>query len=380
VNVKRESTALLVGAVGVLVAATLVGQHDRLFGFDVAVGAASLGVSVLLPRRPVLATLLLDVLAALSPAGTPAATTGTLWVAHRRPFRTACAVAGAGIVAHAVRGAWRPIGGLPYAWWLVLVVVAHAGLLGWGSFSRARIALIASLRERAERAEAEQGRRVAEARVLERTRIAREMHDVLAHRLSLIATYAGALEYRPDSPPEQLAKAAGVIRTGVRQALDELRDVLAVLRDDDEPDDEPDDSGPQPVYADLPRLLDEARDAGTPVELSDRTTRPGQLPITLSRTVYRVVQEGLTNARKHAPGSPVGLVLTGAPGDRLEIDLRNPTPRGLPGNGETSIPGAGVGLVGVAERVRLAGGGIEHGVSGAEFRLRVWLPFPACTQ
>src|SRR5207248_4347589 len=67
----------------------------------------------------------------------------------------------------------------------------------------------------------------------ERTRIAREMHDVLAHRLSLLATYAGAIEYRPDAPPEQVARAAGVVRAGAHQALDELREVITVLREDD---------------------------------------------------------------------------------------------------------------------------------------------------
>src|SRR5262249_31767923 len=161
----------------------------------------------------------LDVLAALSPAATPAATAGTMMTAQRRDFRTAVCVGLVGFAAHAVQGAWRPINGLSYLWWLVLVVVAHAALVGWGALSQARAGLIASLCERAERAEAEQGRRVAEARALERIRIAGEMHDVLAHRLSLLATYAGALEYRPDSPPEQLSRAAGVIRTGVHEAL-----------------------------------------------------------------------------------------------------------------------------------------------------------------
>ena len=94
--------------------------------------------------------------------------------------------------------------GLPYGWWFVLVVVSYAALVGWGALTQARLALIGSLRERAERAEAEQDRRVAEARALERARIAREMHDVLAHRLSLLATYAGS----DGVPPGLLARAA----------------------------------------------------------------------------------------------------------------------------------------------------------------------------
>src|SRR5690606_7847514 len=145
--------------------------------------------------------------------------------------------------------------------------------------------LLASLRERALRAEAEQGRRVAEARMLERTRIAREMHDVLAHRLSLLATYAGALEYRPDSPPERLSRAAGVVRTGVHQALEELREVIHVLRQEDG------DSlaGPQPLLADVPRLVEESRDAGVTVQLHEAVAGADSLPPSVSRTAYRVV-------------------------------------------------------------------------------------------
>jgi signal transduction histidine kinase len=296
---------------------------------------------------------------------------GTLHVAQRRSFSTAAAVGTVGVAAHAIRGLWQPVSGLPYVWWLVLVVLAHAALVGWGALSQARAALVASLRERAERAEAEQGRRVAEARALERTSIAREMHDALAHRLTLVATYAGALEYRPDTPPEQLSRAAGVIRAGVHQALIELRDVLTVLRDDGTEDYG---EAPQPVFADLARLVEEARHSGTPVELTNQTVTPEALPPTLSRTAYRVVQEGLTNARKHAPGEPVQVTLDGAPGGRLTIELRNPVPL----TPVTTIPGSGTGLIGLTERVRLAGGRIDHETTREEFLLQAWLPFPAC--
>jgi signal transduction histidine kinase len=146
---------------------------------------------------------------------------------------------------------------------------------GWGQQTQARGALIASLQERARRAEAEQGRRIAEARASERTRIAREMHDVLAHRLSLLATYAGAIEYRPDAPPDQVARAAGVVRDGAHQALDELREVITVLRDDDGDGDAV--QRPQPGLADLPRLVEESRDAGACVQLDDRI--PGRAAV-----------------------------------------------------------------------------------------------------
>jgi signal transduction histidine kinase len=215
-------TGSVVVLIGALTGLTVWGQFTSgtttgMLVLDVLVGAVSCALVPVALRWPVPGALALTVLAALSPAATPAVTVAVLVVAQRRPFAVAAGVAGAGIVAHAVRGLWRPIAGLPYGWWLVLVVVAYAALVGWGELTQARHALIDSLRDRAERAEAEQDRRVAEARALERARIAREMHDVLAHRLSLLATYAGAVEYRPESSPEQLSQAASVIRSSSHQ-------------------------------------------------------------------------------------------------------------------------------------------------------------------
>jgi signal transduction histidine kinase len=258
-----------------------------------------------------------------------------------------------------------------------LVVVAYAALVGWGALTQARQALIQSLRERAERAEAEQDRRVAEARAQERARIAREMHDVLAHRLSLLATYSGAMEYRPDASPEQLSRAAGVIRSGAHQALDDLRQVITLLRED-EPDDGHLLERPQPGLGDLARLVEESRAAGTPVEVDDEISDPEALPAALGRTVYRVVQEGLTNARKHATGQPVAVVLEGKPGGQLSIDITNGLPRD--GSGLPASPGAGTGLIGLSERVGLAGGHLDHETTAkGQFRLRARLPWPGVT-
>jgi len=274
-----------------------------------------------------------------------------------------------GVAGHAIQGLWRPVGGISYGWWLLLIAAAYAALIGWGELAQARDDLLWSLRERAHRAEAEQGRRVAEARLAERARIAREMHDVLAHRLSLLATYAGALEFRPDSSPAQIASAAGVVRSGVHQALDELRQVITLLRDDSEP------SGrPQPVLTDIPCLVDESRDAGAPIELDNRITEPGEVPPATGRTAYRVVQEALTNARKHATGQPVTVVIDGVPGGRLNIDVRNATAVHQIG---ASVLGTGTGLIGLTERVQLAGGQLDHHVTASgEFRLHAWLPWP----
>ncbi|QKW40552.1 sensor histidine kinase [Actinomadura sp. NAK00032] len=368
--------ALIVFAVSAaLTALTLWGRPGTggSLAVDAAVGAVSCLAAPLLLWRPVPAALALSVLAALSPAATPAASMGVLQVAQRRPFPVAAAVGAAGIAAHVAQGWWRPSGGISFGWWTLLVALAYGALVGWGALVRARRQLLASLRERARRAEAEQGRRVAEARMAERTRIAREMHDVLAHRLSLLATYAGALEYRPDAPPDKLAQAAGVVRAGVHQALEELREVILLLRTDQPGGDADGEGRPQPALADVPRLLEESRAAGGRVELRDEVAAAAAAPPAAGRAAYRVVQEALTNARKHAAGAPVRVVLEGGPGAGLVVDVRN----ALAGGGAAPPPGSGTGLVGLTERVRLAGGRLDHEAAAGEFRLRAWLPWPA---
>lgn len=356
--------------------------HRHLLTLDVVVGLVSVGSVPLLVRRPLPVAVVLVVLALVSPAATPAASAAAMLVAQSRPFRVAALTGLAAVGAHAVQAAWRPPGSLPYPWWLALIVVSWAALIGWGTVARVRRQLLDSLRERARRAEADRDRRVAEARLAERTRIAREMHDVLAHRLTLLATYAGALEYRPDAAPEKLSAAAGVIRSGVHEALEELRQVITVLRDDDSADDTG--NRPQPGLADLERLVDESRDAGATVAFGNELAGTGaELPAATGRTVYRIVQEGLTNARKHAPGAPVTIVLAGEPGSGLRIELRNPVPVPVatpvpPGAVGSPLPGAGLGLLGLTERVQLAHGELDHGTGpDGEFRLRVRIPWPA---
>lgn len=367
--------AAAVAVAAVLTALSAWGQFARYHqpwrsGLAVAIGLVACAAVPVLMRRPVPAALGLAALAAVAPTATPAATIGVVHVARCRRLGIAVAVAAASLAGHAVQGLWWPVGGLSYGWWLVLMAVAHAALVGWGAVMRSRAAVIDVLRERARRAEADQAHRLAQARAAERGRIAREMHDVLAHRLSLLATYAGAVEYRPDATPEQLAAAAGVIRATAHQALAELRDVIGVLRTDEPA--EGDGTGPQPVLGDLPRLVEESRAAGTPVRLDDRVAG-ADVPATAGRTAYRLVQEALTNARRHAGGQPVEVLLSGVPGDRLVIEVRNPMPVGAPAPG-----GTGNGLVGMAERVRLAGGELDHRVeAGGTFRVRAWIPWPA---
>jgi signal transduction histidine kinase len=368
----------------VLVGFTISSDGGSHLALDIAVGVASLALVPLLARWAMPAAVLLSLLATLSPAATPPATMAVLLVACWRRFGVAAAVAAIGIAAHLVRGAWEPISGLPYGWYAVLVCVAYAALTGWGTLIRAHQELIFSLRDRAERAEADQARHVAEARAAERARIAREMHDVLAHRLSLLATYAGALAYRPDAPPGQLSAAAEVVRSGVHQALDELREVIGVLRDDSLPDLSAGRS-PLPGVADLPGLIGESRAAGMLIETAGAawpaTGVPASagpaagVPDVAGRTAYRVVQEGLTNARKHAPGEPVRVTLGGGPGAGLDVAVVNRL-GSAPASGSAAVPGAGTGLIGLTERLELAGGRLDWRDTGDEFRLRAWLPWP----
>jgi signal transduction histidine kinase len=361
VSIRGSGTGVTVAStagVAALTALSLWGVHGYPVLDVVTAILAVAGVPALLRFIPTAYGL--GLLTALSPVATPAATVGVLVTARVRPWREAVPVAAVGLAAQAVQGWWRPRGGIGYGWWLLLLGVAYAGLLGWGALWRARAALLASLRQQAWRAEADQERRITEARRGERNRIAREMHDVLAHRLSLVATYAGALEFRPDSAPEQLAAAAGVVREGVHQALDELRDVIAVLREGT------DDDLPGPTLAAIPELVEEATRAGQRVQLTNALT--AEVPAAGGRAAYRVVQEALTNARKHAPGPPVTVAIAGAPGDGLSIEVTNPLVGPL-------APG-GVGLVGLTERVELAGGRLEHGAVGGAFRLAAWLPWP----
>jgi signal transduction histidine kinase len=240
--------------------------------------------------------------------------------------------------------------------------------VGWGLFVRVRRDLVGSLHERAARLEEEGQLRAERARSAERERIAREMHDVLAHRLSLLSLHAGALEFRPGAPPEEIAATAGVVREAASAALEELRDVVGVLREGTDADIR----RPQPTLADLPTLIEESRAAGMRIEAELELPDPGGAT-SVGRTAYRVVQEGLTNARKHAPGVLVRVKITSSE-EALRIEIGNPAPLVPPP--ASAFPGAGSGLVGLGERVQLADGELRHEVRpGGEFVLEATLPW-----
>ncbi|MEU6391672.1 histidine kinase [Streptomyces sp. NPDC046939] len=251
--------------------------------------------------------------------------------------------------------------------WTVVVTVT---VVGWGMFVRSRRQLLASLRDRAHRAETEAELRAERAQRLAREAIAREMHDVLAHRLTLLSVHAGALEFRPDAPQAEIARAAGVIRESAHEALQDLREIIGVLRAADHGEE----SGrPQPTIAALDTLIAESREAGMKVSLDQRVAEPESVPASVGRTAYRIAQEGLTNARKHAPGAEVSVSVTGAPGDGLTIEVTNPPPPGA----VPHVPGSGQGLIGLTERATLAGGHLDHGPGpSGGFTIRAWLPWP----
>lgn len=326
-------------------------------------------------RWPVALAVALAPLSVISAACGGAAMVLLFTVAVHRRARTTLLVAGLHALMTLPYLALHPDPELPYWAGVLFVLAILAAVVGWGMVVRSRRQLLRSLRERAHRAESEQQLRVEQAQQGERTRIAREMHDVLAHRISLLSMHAGALEFRPDAPPEDISRAAGVIRASAHQALEDLREVIGVLRDADGELDETLATRPQATLAALPALLAESRAAG--MRIRDRLA-VGPLdafPPGPGRTAYRVVQEGLTNARKHAPGTTVTVDVTGAIGEGLTIVVLTPAP--VVAATVPQIPGTGTGLVGLAERTELSSGRLEHGPTpDGGFVLRAWLPWP----
>ncbi|MGY1701196.1 sensor histidine kinase [Geodermatophilus sp. SYSU D00766] len=287
------------------------------------------------------------VLAAL----TPAVTVATLFTAYavgryegRWPLRTAAAVAGVVAVAQpwTLGTASEWVGAAGGA---VLTVLLPGAL---GAWARTRAELVAALTGRAERAEAERELLAREAVLTERTRIAREMHDAVGHRVSLMVLQAGAIEVAAQDPG-RVEQLAGQVQAAGRQALEELRQMVGVLRAEEVDESAP--LGPQPGLADLPRLVEAARAAGMTVAWTGPAEGSAPVDPAVGRAAYRIVQEALTNAGRHAPGAPVEVGVERAPAE-LRVRVRN----GPPARAVQAVPGGGFGLVGLAERVRTLGG------------------------
>jgi signal transduction histidine kinase len=346
---------------------------------DVLLGAVAVAMLPLRRRYPFLVACVTISLGVLSTATAGASTVAVVSMAtwRRRNWVIVTAIAWtaggvASMVVLRVRGV-DPAGQNLYAELAnQLVGLVFFGLaIVTGFYVRARRELVASLHERLLTAEREQALTTEAARDAERTRIAREMHDVLAHRISLVAMHAGALAYREDLTREQTAETAATIQANAQLALAELRQVLGVLRAGRVTDGV---EAPQPTLAELPALLADVREAGSQVQLDVLLLREcdlARIPATMSRTSFRIVQEALTNARKHAPGEPVSVRLSGEPGDVLEVEVRNKV-----GPAVRSGAAAGVGLTGMTERAELAGGALTYGGQpDGSFLVRARLPW-----
>jgi signal transduction histidine kinase len=243
------------------------------------------------------------------------------------------------------------------------LVLLHVSLVAVAMLIRSQRLLVRSWADRALQAEEGQRLRIEQAGLAERERIAREMHDVLAHRISLLAVQAGALAVRRAAPAAE-QRAAEVIRQCAYDALEDLRSVIGMLRT-------PAEDRPQPTLGDVPALVEQSRSAGERVGLSEAGLEPAEVPEQMGRHAYRIVQEALTNARKHAPGAPVRVTISGGAAQGLHVEIGN-----ILVPAAAAIPGSGAGLAGLRERVHLAGGRIEHGpTTGGEFHLRAWLPW-----
>ena len=369
-HIWRFVAMLVISGLGWFELAAWQWQHDRAwFALDLAIGVACFVAVTQRRRWPVAVALLTNVIGAVSGSASGPAVLATVSLATRRQLREIIPVAAISLVSAFVLDLVNPITQDPLLLTTPILIAAIAVVVGWGMYIGSRRELLATLRERAETAESEQAARVAQARTAERSRIAREMHDVLAHRISMVTMHAGALAYRDDLTPDQVRETAGIIQENSHQALVELRQVLGVLRED--PGDA-DPERPQPSAVDLPGLVDDARDAG--MNISADLGPVDSIPDLLGRTAYRVVQEGLTNARKHAPDTLVTVALAGGPDDGLTIAVRNPIRVGS----SLDVPTSGLGLMGLAERATLAGGRLRHGVTAdREFTLTAWLPWPA---
>ena len=206
-----------------------------------------------------------------------------------------------------------------------------------------------ALAAQTERTELERARRAV---LEERTRIARELHDVVAHHMSLIAVRAETAPYRLSDLPESARAEFGSLSDVAREALTEMRRLLGVLRHD-----QPAGLAPQPQLSDLPALVDAARQAGVSVELSVPPAL-GQVPSGVALCAYRIVQESLSNASQHAPGAAVTVSVDHDAGAVL---LRVANGPGGPADPSGNEHGPGHGLTGMRERVALLGGSLSAG-------------------
>lgn len=290
-------------------------------------------------------------------------------VSRRSTSRSVAAVA-CFVVAFAVETSFNPYMAWDDIGWvgaIFVVVVMVAGLLvgqkrGNLREKRWRVEQQARMNREEMRAKVER------ARQEERENIARDMHDTLSHRLSLVAIHAGALSYPREGVPDEFTDAARTIRTEAQNAVEDLRTVLSALREDLSED-------PRTT---LEELVAAAREAGAEVTVTYADGASPDVFTGLStmaqHAVHRAVQEGLTNARKHAAGQPVSITVREVAGE-VGIEMRNPLSAAKAGDRAGASAG-GYGLVGLRERVELSGGrmNVHVGKEDEEFSWSILLP------
>lgn len=341
---------------------------------DPLLGIASLSVIHLRRRFPLAIALGVELASFASASGGAVALWALISNASRRNLRNTLAVAATTmavamasyLLPWAARFSWSSMA-------IAAMMVVALSLLGM--YVGVRRDRQAGFLRRVEQAEQDR----AFAVLAERNRIAREMHDVLAHRISLVSMHAGVLAYRSDLPPEKTREIASVIQENAHASLTELRSVLSTLREVPTLDAAgavveagATASGavasPQPTLADLPALIDEVRASGQRLVVHD-TLDAASVPTVQQRHLYRIVQECLTNARKHAPRAAVELVLSGGPREGITVRVSNDFT-----DVASAIPGAKLGLVGITERAQMLGGRLDAGARGGRFVVEAWLP------
>ncbi|MDX3591467.1 histidine kinase [Streptomyces sp. ID03-2B] len=276
-------------------------------------------------------------------------------------------VGAAGAAAVTLRSALTTTVQLPpaflFGFLLAIVLVAFS----LGLFRRFQLAYVGELEHRAVRAEAEREERAARAARDERARIAREMHDLVAHSLSVIVSQAQGGRYAARARPERAAEVLATVEEAGRQALTDMRGLLGMLRGGDHGDG----FGPQPDLAQVPELLRRVRESGLTVDYTE-TGEPGRLTPAAELAAYRLVQEALTNTLKHAgPGARCGIRFDWSDYE-VEIQVRDD------GTGPGPGDGAGHGLVGMRERAAVAGGTVHTGPApGGGFLVSARLPVRA---
>ena len=242
-----------------------------------------------------------------------------------------------------------------------------------GTLSRRRRVALAATAARAERAERSLDEAAAKAAAAERVRIARELHDVVSHHVSLMAVQAEAVGALLPARPEAAATSADLIGSTARAAMTELRRLLGVLRFQDHEDSERPRLTPVPSLSRLDELMDAAREAGLGVT-SEVSGPPVPLSPGVDLTAYRIIQEALTNAVRHAPGATASVRVTYEP-SHVCVEVTNTAPARAPSQLPAGQAGPGYGLAGIAERVASCGGALSLGpTADGGFAVRSRLP------